>query len=78
MNEVKTVRKGDLTLKHEWYLDDFGFKRNSIVVFNEKTRTNYPIMPPIKVNYDTRDGVFAGDDTTPYTDKEYEKMFEEV
>ena len=78
MNEIKSLTKDGYTLTHSWYIDPYsGLKRNSFDLFNEKTRTNYPFMGKMRINNYTRSTPIEGDDTSPYTDKEYEEMLDE-
>ena len=77
MNEIITITKNGFTLNHSWYIDDFGFKRNSFDLFDEKTRTHYPFFGKIRINNFTRSTSLGGDDTSSYTDEEYLEMMEE-
>ena len=80
MNHVKTIWKGDYGIQHHWYLDDLGLKRNSFDLIHQpkgKSRTYIPFFGNLRVNNYTRNTPIDGDDTSPYTDKEYEEMLDE-
>lgn len=80
MNHIKTIWKGDYAIQHHWYFDDFGFKKNSFDFIHQpkdKPRTYYPFYGRIRVNNYYLNTPIEEDDTTPYTDKEYEEMLDE-
>ena len=77
MNEVKKFTKGNYVLYHDWYLDDFGLKKNTFEIVYKPTRTHYPFFGNLRVNNYNRSTPIDGDDTSPYTDKEYEEMLDE-
>lgn len=80
MNTIKTVKKGPYTLEHSWYVDDFGFKRNSLElshVDKDGMRTILPFQAPIRVIEHSVSAPYGGDDVSRYTDEEYADMIEE-
>jgi hypothetical protein len=81
MNHIKTIWKGEYGIQHHWYLDDFGYKRNSfdiIQVKNDGSRIYYPFFGRIRVNDINHQAPFEiGDNTTPFTDEEYIEMLNE-
>lgn len=77
MNKIKTIKKGKYTLKHEWYLDDMGVKRTCIELFDEEKRVHIPFMEPLRVLNLTRSTPIFGEDTSAYSDEEYEEMMNE-
>ena len=72
---IKEITKDGYTLTHEWFIDDFGLKRNSFDIFHIKSSTHYPFLSNFRV--DDYDFIIEGDNISPYTDKEYEEMLEE-
>ncbi len=78
MHKVKTIKKGAYTLNHSWYLDDFGIKTNSFELIKMEDDGQKVLMPfwgMLRVNKDK--GTYFGEDTSPYTDEEYEQMIDE-
>ena len=73
MNTIKTIKDGDYTLEHTWYIDDMGLQRNAIDIIHEVDgmKTHYPTRAPIRVLTCSKDSTFAGDDISEYTDREY-------
>ena len=80
MNEVAKYNEGNWYLVHSWYVDDFGFKRNSFELYTIKedgTKVIYPFFAPLRIhNYD-KNSEFGGDDITPYQTFEYAEMLRE-
>ncbi len=68
MRTIKQYKKGDYVLEHKVYLDDWGFERNSMDLFNSKTNTHYPCFGEIRMSE-----MFT-ENTEPYTEEEYERM----
>lgn len=78
--EIKSITDGIYTLRHSWYLDDLGFKRNSFEIIrqgNNDAKISATFLGDIRVNNFTGDSVYGGDDVSPYTDEQYTKMFNE-
>lgn len=80
MNIIKEYTKGDYTLSHSWYLDDFNVKRAIINISfrNGDSKINIPYSPPLRVaNYSLQD-TYSGDDISPYSDLEYKEMIDRI
>lgn len=77
MHIVKQITKGEYSLVHYWYFDMFGFKRNGFDVRHEPSRRVIPFHGPVRVSNYKKGMALAGDDTSPFTDEEYEQMLNE-
>jgi len=77
MKEVKQIEKGNYILTHSWVYDDFGLKRNSFDLFDKVNRIHRPFIGMIRVSNYNPDEAIKGDDVSPYTDEQYNEMFEE-
>ena len=82
METIKTITKDKYTLTHDWYMDDFGFKRNALEVsfIDEKgTKQHIPFRGKMRIkDYDGKEDIWQIDDVSPYKDSEYMEMLEEV
>jgi len=76
MNPVHQVTKAGYTLTHSWYTDDFGFAKNAIEVsyFKNGLKMIVPLWPPLRVTNYAKGTYVLGDDTSPYTEAEYDEM----
>ena len=74
---IKQLKKGNLTLEHSRFIDEFGFLRDffEIVKMHEDGfRIKKPFHGMLKVqNYSKSDPIKL---YTDYTEEDYEKMFE--
>ena len=72
--------RGKYGIQHSWYIDDFGFNRNSLCVIhkNEDGSLNYyPIFCIVRVhNINDKEPYMNGDNVLPFTDEEYEEMLD--
>lgn len=75
MREIYKYTKGEWTLIHSWYVDDFGFKRNDFQVY--KIKNGLKIIYPFNGIFRSFAYPNCGDNTTPYKKSEYKKMLEE-
>ena len=77
MKEIKKIQKGNKTLLHNRYRDDYGILINSITItqYDEMGfgRTEF-VMPPIKAKL-SADYDNIVDSTNEYTDYDYALMF---
>lgn len=79
METIKELKKGTYTLLHQTYVDDFGFKKDTLEIIrmnSDGTKTLLPFFGDIKVNVKDRNDSII-DISTSYTDEEYEKMLDE-
>lgn len=74
MNEIKTLTVRGFTLTHSWYIDFMGLQRNAFDLFDEETRTHYPLIGGVRVSDYDRGTLLTGDDISPYTDEQYLEM----
>lgn len=80
MNIIKKITKGNFTLEHSWYVDEIGLQRNSFVFIKNNedgSIVKFPFMGGIRVETYSRDDTIKGDNIKPFTDEEYEQMFDE-
>lgn len=80
MEHVNTYNENNWFLTHDWYVDDFGMKKNCMQLYkigDDGIKTIYPFHAPIRVrNYD-KSSVLDGDDVSPYETFEYADMLRE-
>lgn len=77
MKNIKTLKRGNLTLIHNRYRDDFGILRDilQIDVLKEGRTTTYPFIAPMKAtNYSPNQPY--NNATQDYTDEEYAQMLD--
>ena len=77
MNVIKEITKGDIKLTHSWFIDYTGLKRNAFDIFHIPTRTHYPFLGWPRVTNTEKGTASLDDDTSPFTDKDYDEMMNE-
>jgi hypothetical protein len=78
--EVAKYNENNWFLEHSWYVDDFGFQRNSMQIYTiqeDGTKMIYPFHAPIRVSNADKGTIFIGDDISPYETFEYAEMLRE-
>jgi hypothetical protein len=80
MKLVKKVERGAYSLEHHWYYDDFGMKRNSMVLIYTKPdggTIHMPFWAPVRVISTSKNSPCYGDNVSEFTKGEYEEMLNE-